>query len=207
MTMKLLVVDPHPIVVLGCRTLFAADSAVAVTAASCANDAIDAYGRERPDVTLVDFHLPDCSGIALTRRLVARYGEAAVVLLGASDDPLFASQSLEAGARGYVSKRQDPGSIAQAVRDVAAVGVAVSAAMAKRIVDLRSRSEHRPVNLTPREREILRLLAVGRNMAEIADVVNLSYKTVAANCVQLRNKLHARTTVELVHVAGLLGLL
>ncbi len=205
--MKLLIIDQFPIVVLGCRALFARDLRIEVIEAGDAGHGFDTFTRRHPDITLIGFQLPDSSGIALMRRMLTKNSEAAIVLVGSSDDPLFASQSLEAGARGYVSLREDPMTMLRAVHDVAAGGLAVSALMAKKIVGWRAREGEGAMRLTPREREILRLLAIGRSMAEIADVINLSYKTVAANCMQLRSKLHARTTVELVHVAGLLGLL
>ncbi len=207
MSIKVLIIDPYPIVILGCRTLLTRDPGIEVLEAADGGQGYDAFTRQRPDVTLIGFQLPDSSGIALMRRMLTKNSEAAVILVGTSDDPLFASQSLEAGARGYVSMREDATTMLRAVHDVAAGGLAVSAMMAKKIVGWRAREGDGATRLTPREREILRLLAIGRSMAEIADVINLSYKTVAANCMQLRSKLHARTTVELVHVAGLLGLL
>lgn len=204
--MKILIVDAYPIVILGYRALFAAPD-FEVVAGQDAESACQTFKDERPGITLVDFHLPQLSGLELLRRLLLADPRASIIMIGAASDPLFAAQSLDAGAKGFLAKSEEPDVILQSVREVIEGGVAIAPALAKRMVELRSREGEALLRLTPREREILRLLSIGRNMAEIADVINLSYKTVAVSCNRLREKLHARTTVELVHVASLLGLL
>lgn len=205
--MKILIIDAYSIVELGYRTLLASDPDLECHAARDARAGYACFVAENPDVTLVDFHLTEVSGLELMRRMLMKEPKAAVILVSGTDDPLFATQALDAGARGFLSKHEEPATILQSIRDVAAGGVSISASLAKRMVALRSREGEAALRLTPREREILRLLSIGRNMAEIADLIDLSYKTVAVSCNRLRGKLHARTTVELVHVASMLGLL
>lgn len=200
--MKVLIVDDHPIVVSGCRALFTEADAVTVLAASTAAEAGQAIAGEAPDVIVVDINLPDLSGFELTRRILAQDAGARVLVFSMNDDPIYAAQAISCGARGYISKNDDPAHFRKALMSVAAGEVSLAPGMAERIAALPTPPhEAAAPELSPRELEILRLLANGRSMSEIAGIIAVSYKTVAGQCAALRQKLNARTPVELVRIA------
>lgn len=199
--MKILVVDDHPIVVSGVRLLFADDDATEIIAARNSAEGLAAFLEARPDVAVVDINLPDLSGFELTRRILAAVADAHVIVFSMNDDPAFALRALESGARGYVSKNDDPAEFRHAIAEVVAGGTYLPSGMAERVEALRRTPAAAQPLLSLREREILRLLAKGKSMQEIADVIGVSYKTVAATCAGMRQKLDARTPVELVRIA------
>ena len=200
--MRVLIVDDHPIVVSGCKALLAADPAMTVADAADGNAGYAAYFAERPDVAVLDINLPGLSGLDLCRRILQRDVDAKLIIFSMNDDPVIAARAIEAGAKGYVAKNDDPALFVEAVRQVAEGGTYLHPEMARQIAFLRGGpNASRIGDLTPRELEILRLLASGQTMAEIADTLNVSYKTIANNCTQLRQKLGARTAMDLMRIA------
>jgi DNA-binding NarL/FixJ family response regulator len=199
---RVLIVDDHPIVVSGCKALLEAEGGIEVIDAADADKGYAAYFAHRPDVAVVDMNLPGLSGLGLCRRILQKQPEARLIVFSMNDDPVFAAQAIEAGVKGFIAKNDDPALFAHAVRRVAEGGVYLRPEMARDIAFLRSRPHAgRIAALSPRELEILRLIAAGRTMAEIADVLHLSYKTVANNCTQLRQKLGARSAMDLMRIA------
>ncbi len=198
--MRILVVDDHPIVISGVRLVLGDDAAAELIDARTSAEGFQAFIGRQPDVAIVDINLPDLSGFELTRRILAHDPAARVIMFSMNDEPAFVLRALECGAKGYVSKNDDPADFRAAILEVAAGGSWLSPDRADRIEALR-RSPAAAPSLTSREREILRLLAKGESMQEIADLLDVSYKTVAATCAAMRQKLDARTPVELVRIA------
>ena len=200
--MRVLIVDDHPIVISGCKALLEAEGGIEVIDAADADKGYAAYFAYRPDVAVVDMNLPGLSGLGLCRRILQKQPEARLIVFSMNDDPVFAARAIEAGVKGYIAKNDDPALFAHAVRRVAEGGVYLRADMARDIAFLRSRPHAGRIGaLSPRELEILRLIAAGKTMAEIADVLHVSYKTVANNCTQLRQKLGARSAMDLMRIA------
>lgn len=199
--MKVLIVDDHPIVLSGCRALFAEAAGTTVLEARDAASAQDLYASHSPEVAIVDINLPDISGFELARRLLIHDPEARIIMFSMNDDPMFAVQSIECGARGYVSKSDDPEKFLAAIGEVAKGGHSLPAEMAQKIAILRFGAGELAASLTAREREVLRLLAKGKSMSEIAALINISYKTVATTCASLRSKFNARTPAQLIRIA------
>jgi DNA-binding NarL/FixJ family response regulator len=200
--LKVLIVDDHPIVLSGCRALLSGESEMQMLEARDADAAQKIFTTEKPDVVVIDINLPGISGFELARRLLVRDPHARIVMFSMNDDPMFAAQSIEFGAKGYVSKNHDPEDFVRAIHEVAKGGISLPPDMAQKIAFLRVGSTNSTLaNLTPREREVLRLLANGKNMSEIAGLINVSYKTVATACTALRTKLNARTPMELIRIA------
>ena len=197
--MKVLIVDDHPIVLSGCRALLAEAADMVMLEARDAATAMDVYDKERPDISVIDINLPDISGFELARRLQVRDPAARIIMFSMNDDPMFAAQAIEGGARGYVSKSDDPQAFLSAIREVYAGGHSLPQDMAQKIAFLRSAGDS--VVLSSREREVLRLLAKGKSMSEIAALINVSYKTVATTCAALRAKFSARTPMQLIRIA------
>jgi two-component system invasion response regulator UvrY len=156
----------------------------------------------RPDVAVIDINLPGHSGLELLRRIIERAPEARLIVFSMNDDPVVAVRAIEAGAKGYIAKNDDPALFAEAVKEVANGGLYLHPEMARQIAFLRSGSNANAISsLSPRELEILRLIAAGRTMAQIADLMNVSYKTIANNCTQLKQKLGARSAMDLMRIA------
>ena len=194
--------DDHPIVVSGCRALLESDPTIRVFDAIDANTGYAAFFAHQPDVAMIDLNLPGLSGLELCRRILQRQPDARIIIFTMNDDPVFAARAIEAGAKGYIAKNDDPLLLAEAVRRVAEGGSYLHPDMARDIAFLRVGSNASRISeLSARELEILRLLAKGKTMAEIADVLRISYKTVANNCSHLRQKLGARSAMDLMRIA------
>ncbi|CAN5343439.1 response regulator transcription factor [soil metagenome] len=200
--MRVLIVDDHPIVASGCRALFAADFDIEILEASDAESGERVFAAEQPDVCVLDINLPGVSGFELARRILAREASARIVMFSMNDDPIFAARAIEAGARGYVSKSGEPDDLAEAVRVVGRGGVFLTPATAKRIAFAGPNLADGPLGkLSAREIEILRLLATGKSLTEIAFLVHASYKTIANTSSLMRQKLGVRSSAELVRFA------
>ena len=200
--MRVLIVDDHPIIVSGCRALLEGEADIEIVEAQDGGSGFAAFFNQKPDVAVIDINLPGYSGLELLRRIIEREPEARLVIFSMNDDPTVAARAIEAGAKGYIAKNDDPALFAGAIKTVASGGRYLHPDMARRIAFLRVDPNPDAVSgLSARELEILRLLAAGRTMAEIADLLNVSYKTIANNCTQLKQKLGARSSMDLMRIA------
>ena len=200
--MRVLIVDAHPIVISGCKALLAVDPGVEVRDAADAESGQTLYFAWKPDVALIDLNLPGLSGLEVCRRIRVRDENAKIIIFTMNDDPVFAARAIEAGAKGYIAKNDDPSLFLDAVRQVSRGGVYLHPDMARQIAFLRtSASNSRIAALSAREQEILRMLAAGKSMGDIADALHVSYKTVANNCTALKQKMGARSSMDLMRIA------
>jgi len=200
--MRILIVDDHPIVASGCRTVFADDPEIALLDAPDAESGERAFVAEKPDICVIDINLPTVSGFELARRILARDAAARIIMFSMNDDPVFAARAIDIGAKGYVSKTGDPNDLVEAVREVGNGGVYLPPAIARSVAFARPGFAQNPLSkLTSREMEILRLLSSGKSLSEIAWLVHSSYKTVANTSSIMRQKLGVRTSAELVRLA------
>jgi two-component system invasion response regulator UvrY len=200
--LRVLIVDDHPIIISGCRALLEGEPEIEVVEAQDGAAGFAAYFNHKPDIGVIDINLPGYSGLELLRRILEREPEARLVIFSMNDDPTVAARAIEAGAKGYIAKNDDPALFADAIKSVANGGRYLHPEMARRIAFLRADPSPDAVsNLSARELEILRLLAAGRTMAQIADLLNVSYKTIANNCTQLKQKLGARSAMDLMRIA------
>ncbi|MEQ1697471.1 MAG: response regulator transcription factor [Hyphomicrobiaceae bacterium] len=196
---KVLIVDDHPIVLSGCRGLLSSQAGVEMLEAATGAEGYDLYMSERPNVIVVDINLPDMSGLDLTRRIIAEDPSARVLIFSMNDDPVFVAEALKCNAKGYVSKNGDPNAIYEAIMQVAAGEIWLPARMAEKLAFMnQSNSE---ATFAGREIEILRLLANGKTMSEVAVAIGVSYKTTANICTTLRERLGARTAIEMITIA------
>jgi len=200
--MRVLIVDDHPIVASGCRTVLADEPDIVLLEASDAETAERAFIAERPDICLIDINLPTVSGFELARRVLAQDDGARIIMFSMNDDPIFVARAIEIGAKGFVSKTGDPQDLIEAIREVSKGGVYLPAAMARSIAFAGSDAARNPLSkLNSREMEILRLLGTGKSLSEIAWLVHSPYKTVANTSSIIRQKLGVRTAAELVRLA------
>lgn len=175
---------------------------VEVLEAHDANEALDSYASAAPDVVVLDINLPGVSGFELLRRILKRDANAQIIVFTMNDDPVFAARAIEGGARGYVAKNEDPRVFIKAIRAVAAGERYLSNTLALKLAFADQSRASNPLDaLNGREIEILRNLADGKDMTEIAHILKVSYKTVANNCILLKRKLGARSKADLLRIA------
>src|SRR5512139_329133 len=206
-TTKILIVDDHPVVVSGCRSLFASDNTVKVEAATDAKSGHRAYMSRKPDVTVIDIKLPDVSGFELMRRIRKEDPDAKIIMFSMNDDPAFVVRAIEMGAQGYVSKGDDPRMLVKAVRKVAAGENFISPPLAEAVTFSGASIKANPASqMTARELEILRLLGRGDKIVEVAEALGISYKTVANTTSLLKQKLGAKNHSDLIRIAVEMGL-
>jgi len=156
---------------------------------------------ERPDVVLMDINLPGRSGIECVRRLKPRAPEVQFVMLTAYGDADYVFEALAAGATGYLLKRTNRAVLLQALREVHAGGSPMSSIVARQVVQF-LQQDRAPIaqadRLSDREREILQLLARGRQNKEIVDQLKISPSTVATHIRRIYEKLHVHSRAEAV---------
>jgi two-component system invasion response regulator UvrY len=200
--MRVLIVDDHPIVASGCRTVLADEPEIALLEASDAESAEQVFLAEHPDICVIDINLPTVSGFELARRILAHSTSARIIMFSMNDDPVFVARAIEIGAKGYVAKTGDPNDLVEAIREVGKGGVYLPPAIARSIAFAGPAVARNPLSkLNSREMEILRLLSAGKSLSEIAWLVHSPYKTVANTSSIIRQKLGVRTSAELVRLA------
>lgn len=199
--MKILVVDDHVIVREGVVRLLGAIDGAELVEAETTHEALIRFRKERPDVVVLDINLRDGSGLELLRRLRADDPGARVVIFSMYSDVVYATSARRAGALGYVSKSATSDQLLIAVRRAAKGDSYVDTAIAGEIaLTAFSPSEH-VHQLTNRELEILRLLADGKSLSDIADTLGVAYKTVANTCTRIKEKLGVDRTADLIRFA------
>ena len=199
---RVLVVDDHPVVVSGCKSLFASDPSVKIEGAGDAKAGYLAFLQKQPDVTVIDIKLPDVSGFELMRQIRKEDPDARIIMFSMNDDPAFVVRAVEMGAQGYLSKSDDPRLFVEAVRKVAAGDNYISPHLAQAVTFSSAAVKANPTTkMTARELEVLTLLRRGDKITEIADALGISYKTVANTTSQLKQKLSAKNHSDLIRIA------
>jgi DNA-binding NarL/FixJ family response regulator len=174
-----------------------------VLAATCADaeEALRALPDARPDVVLVDINLPGRSGISCIRELRRRLPRTGLLILTIEASGQRLTESLEAGADGYLVKTTAPMRILEAIQEVHEGGSPISSHVARLLVQRfrqRGPSQHIEENLTEREERILKLLARGHRPKEVAGELEVSVHTIRAQVRTIYGKLHARSLAEAV---------
>ena len=207
-TIKVLLVDDHAIVREGYRRLLEEEPSIRVVGdATDARQACERALALAPDVVVMDIALPGTSGIEATRRMLKELPQLRVLMFSMYDEAIYASRALEAGALGYMSKASAPEVLVQAVYAVSRGERYVSPDVATNM----ARSAAQPgisgiEALTPREFEVLRLLAQGETVRSISERLGLSEKTVANQQSVIREKLGARNSAQLARLVAQFGL-
>jgi DNA-binding NarL/FixJ family response regulator len=199
--MNILLVDDHAIVRDGLKRLLEPATGAQVFESVDGPSALAAVTARRMDLVILDLNLPGLGGLELLRRLVEAGGRAKILVLSMHAEPLYAARALDAGAAGYMSKNASPDELLTAVQRVAAGGRYVENEIAQSLALHPGAPGASVAQLTARELEIMRLLAAGRGLAEIADALGVAYKTVANTCSQMKSKLGVTRTADLVRLA------
>jgi DNA-binding NarL/FixJ family response regulator len=190
---RAVVVDDHPLFRAGLVGLLETVEDVEVVAAVGDGEAaVRRCAELAPDVVLMDLNLPGLPGLEATRRIVALRPAPAVLVLTMVDDDDTVTAALGVGARGYLLKGAVQEEVLAALRTVAAGGVVVGAGAARRVLA----GDHRIGDLTPREAEVLALVADGRSNSEIARDLGLSLKTVQNHVSNVLTKLQVRDRTQ-----------
>jgi DNA-binding NarL/FixJ family response regulator len=193
---RVLIVEDHALVREGTAALLEDEPDLEIVGqAGTGEDGLAAAVRLRPDVVLVDVELPGMSGIALTRELASRVPTARALVLSAHDDYAYVTESLEAGAAGYLLKTASRRQLADAVRTVADGALVLDEPISRRLAR-RWRDTGPPVALTAREADVLRLVARGLANKQIARELGLGVRTVESHVSSLLGKLGATSRTE-----------
>jgi two-component system, NarL family, response regulator NreC len=210
MSVRVLIVDDHAVVRAGLHLLLdAEDDLEAVGEAGSAKDAIFQARSTKPDVILLDVVMPDQSGLDVVPQLLHEHPETRILVLSMQDDPQYVRQAFGAGASGYVLKEAADTEVVAAIREVAAGGRYVHPELGARLVAAEAaearRAEEDP--LSDREREVLRLLALGHTNQEISKQLYISVRTAETHRAHIMQKLRLSSRAELVRYALEQGLL
>lgn len=195
---RLALVDDHSLVRDGIKALLSVIPNVAVVGeAENGAHAIDMVEQCKPDLLLVDINLPDINGLVLTRKIRERHPSLRVLVLSMHDSKEYVSESLRAGASGYVLKNSPSREIVAAIEAIATGGTFYSAEIAQKLLLEGGESSE----LTPRERQVLYKMAQGLNNKEMARELNISVRTVETHRLSIRRKLKIDKPAALVKYA------
>jgi DNA-binding NarL/FixJ family response regulator len=208
--MRLLVADDHGIVRAGIKLLLERQAGLEVVAEAA--DGVEAVAqaiRSRPDVSILDVGMPRMTGLQAAREIRTRLPSARVLMLSMYDDERYLFEALKAGASGYVLKREADHDLVSAVHAVERGEAFLTNAAERSLIrgwmaDKRSRPA---VALTPREEQVVKLIAEAHTNVQIAEILQLSEKTVESHRANVLRKLGMRDRVELVRYAIRRGLI
>jgi two-component system response regulator NreC len=201
---RVVVVDDHAVVRSGLRLLLDAEEDLEVVgAAGSAREAVFEVRAAKPDVVLLDVTMPDESGIEALPKLLHEAPDAKVLMLSMEDDPSYVREAFAGGAHGYVLKEAADADVVAAIREVAAGKRYVHPALGARMVaaDAAAQAAASADPLSEREREVLRLLALGHTNQEIAKELYISVRTAESHRAHIMRKLNLSTRAELVRYA------
>jgi DNA-binding NarL/FixJ family response regulator len=207
--MRVLIADDHGIVRSGLRLLLEREPDIEVVGeASDGVEARDLAIRERPDLAILDVRMPRLTGLQATREIREQVPDAAVLILSMHDDERYLFEALKAGASGYVLKRQADEDLLDAVRAVQRGEPFLTPDAQRTLIrDVLERGTEQADELTPREQEVVKLVAEAHTNREIAEILHLSEKTVESHRANAMRKLGMRDRVELVRYAIRRGLI
>ncbi len=203
-SLRILLADDHEIVRHGLRRLLEAQPGWQICAeAESGRQAVEEARRVRPDVAVLDYSMPEQNGVEAARQILKALPETEIVLLTMHDSEQFLREAMEAGVRAYVLKSDTMSELVAAVRALGAHERFLSAGASGLALEgfLRGAEPAPPDHLTPREREIVQLLAQGKSNKEVAVALDISVKTVEAHRANIMHKLGFTSFSDLVHYA------
>lgn len=209
---RVLLTEDHWLVRASLKSLLSDFADIDVVAeASNGREALDLIAQHRPDIILMDISMPGLNGLEATRRVVKEHPEVRVVVLSMHTGEDYVLQALRAGASGYVLKGSPPHELELAIQSVARGEIFLSPAISKHVIDAyltRTADKTSPLeNLTPRQREILQLIAEGKSSKEIARLLDTSVKTIESHRASLMERLDIHDLAGLVRYAIRHGLI
>jgi two-component system, NarL family, invasion response regulator UvrY len=201
---KVLLVDDHAVVRAGFKMLLTTGHAIEIVAeAERGEQVVHLYAQKAIDVVVMDLSMPGIGGLEAIRRLLLRFPEAKVLVFSVHHEQVYINRALNAGARGYITKNSAPDILPAAIATIMAGEQYVENGLLQQSDSLDFQAV---INaFSQREFDVFRRLAVGVHSQTIADELCLSYKTVSNYATQIKKKLGARSTAELLQIAQLSG--
>ena len=208
-TINVMLVDDHAVVRFGFRMLLEATDDIKVVAeAESAEAAYQQIATAKPDVIVMDISLGGTMGVEATRRIVARDKMAKVLGLSSHEDPSYVRYMLKAGALGYLSKRSAPDELIHAIRQVSEGRMYIDTSLSQRMALEEFNGEKSPIEvLSEREFGVFIQLAKGQSVNQIAELLNISPRTVGTHLYNVKQKLGAANQAELALIAVRHGLI
>jgi DNA-binding NarL/FixJ family response regulator len=195
--MRILLIEDHPIVRAACRNLLQLRTGTHVAEAATAKDGMRMALELLPEIIVLDLRLPDGNGLDLLGPLMAQVPDSKIIVFSMYEDPAFAARVFDMGAKGYMSKNDDPNVLLQAIEKVSEGGIFLTAPMAEKLAT--AGAGHDPLrDMTHRELQVLELLSQGRTLAEIAGELKVSYRSSANITAQIKTKLRITSTAALI---------
>ncbi len=212
MTIRIILVDDHTLVRAGFRSLLEALEDVKIVAeANNGYDAIELVRQYHPDVVLMDIAMPGINGLETTERIRREFQDIRIILLSMYTNEEYVLQAVRIGAAGYIVKDADSSEFELAIRSVASGGAYLSPSISRHVMNGYARNsqgtEDAGAQLSPRQREVLRLIAIGYTTKEIAVQLGITLKTVDAHRSQLMRELDIHNVAGLVRYAIRMGLI
>ena len=210
--LRVLLADDHTLVRTGIKAMLKGIEGVTVVAeAGEGREALELIVRHRPDIALLDISMPGLNGIEVAERAARESTKTRVVILSMHTGVMYVARALKAGVAGYLLKDAAPDELSMALRSVMSGEVYLSPGISKHVVDIllrRTEGDPEPLEgVTPRQREVLQLIAEGHSLKEIAGILGLSVKTVEGHRAQLMDRLDIHDVAGLVRFAIRAGLI
>ena len=197
----ILLVDDHAIVRSGIRKLLADLPDIALREVATGEAALLELRGNEFDLLILDLNLPGLGGLELLRRILAAYPGLKVLVFSLHTEAVYAARAMEAGARAYISKNAAPEELLEAIEKVLAGGTAIERDIAQELENRGAEEEAYLRPLTQRDMEIMRLLADGKSLNQIAEALGVAYKTVANTLSRIKDKLGVSQTADLIRIA------
>jgi len=200
---RLILADDHTLVAEALRQLFAPHFEVVATVTD-GRALLDSATRLKPDVVVVDIAMPLLNGLEASRQLKQRVPGVKIIFLTMNEDPELAVEAMKSGASGYVLKKSAASELLQAIQSALRGKSYVTQQIARGMLEVfirhpQGRSHHE--SLTPRQKEVVQLLAEGKSMKEAADILRVAPRTVAFHKYRIMQDLGLRTNADLIHFA------
>lgn len=209
MKTRILLVDDHELVRAGFRRLLEdGDKFEVIAEAGSGEQAVQQFNKLHPDVVIMDISMPGIGGVGAIERIIAREPKAKILVLSVHEDSVFTTRAMQAGALGFIPKRSAPEEMLKAIEMVAQGRTCIAPEIAQQIAMQKLTGSENPLDvLSQREFEVFRLLAEGKTVNEIADILSLSPKTVGTHHTNIKQKLNVSNSAELARLAIRSGLL
>lgn len=201
---KILIADDHPVVRKGLREIIEETPDMKVVdEASNGQEVLEKVYKKDFDVLLLDISMPGRSGLDILNELKNQYPKLAVLVLSIHPEEQYAMQVLKAGASGYLTKKSAPDELVCALQKVSTGGKYVSASLAEKLASALETGGEKPPHetLSPREYEVMRKIASGKTVAEIAKELFLSPKTISTYRTRILEKMGLKNNAELIRYA------
>src|SRR3954468_9742430 len=204
-----MLVDDNAVVRMGFRLLVDGSPDMLVVAeAASGEDAVRAIEDAQPDVVVMDLSMPGIGGLEAVRRILAKAPEARVLVLSAHEDAMHARRTLKAGAAGYLTKRSAAEALIEAIREVHQGRSFLEPEIAQQLAMQQLNGQRNPLDmLSEKEFKVFLALAKGQSVADIADVMSLSPRTIGTHLYNIKQKLGASNSAELAIIAIRAGLI